>query len=260
MSRRHRLDYAYALGYIKALEKYLVPLKLFLEALEAHDLEGSLKIIYESGLWPEEIIEAKKPEDIDNLSRREVEKLNLLMAELLEPEIFNFFQAEKNLFELGLRARKTGYPFFIEYSRYRHDLANIKTFLRLKYRGEAADRLEKALFSDGFIEPQIFKKAYDQPWSDLYSLLLKTDYGLLWQKSLLALAEQKTFIVMEREIENFLIRFWRRAKEITFGPEPVLAYAMARLREINLMRIITIGRMVKVPQELIKERLSETYV
>lgn len=260
MSPRRRLDYAYAVGRIKALEKYLISQKLFLEALEAHDLEGSLKMIYEAGLWPEEIIGARKPEDIDNLTRREIEKLNQLMAELLEAEIFYFFQAEKNLQELWLRAQRTGYPFFIDYARCRLDLANIKIFLRLKYRGESADKLEKMLFPGGFIEPRMFRMAFGQPWSDLYSLLIKTDYGILWQRSLLALEEQSSFVILERESESFLIRFWRRAKEITFGPEPILAYAMARLREINLMHLIIVGRMLKVPLELIKERLSETYV
>lgn len=260
MSQRHRLDYAYAVGRIKALEKYLVSQKLFLEALEAHDLEASLKVIYEAGLWPEEIIKARRPEDIDNLSKREVEKLNQLMAELLEAEVFYFFQAEPNLHELWLKAQRTGYPFFIEYSRCRLDLANIKIFLRLKYREESADKLEKALFTGGFIEPRIFIRAFDQPWSDLYSLLMKTDYGILWQRSLLALEEQKTLAIMERESESFLIHFWRRAREITFGPEPVLAYAMAKLREIKLMRLVIIGRMLNLPPELIKVRLSETYV
>lgn len=260
MSQRHRLDYAYAVGRIKALEKYLIPQKLFMEALEAHDLEGSLKMIYEAGLWSEEIIQARKPEDIDSLSILEIEKINQLMAELLESKVFYFFQAETNLPELWLRAQRTGYPFFMEYSRYRLDLANIKIFLRLKYRGESADKLERVLFTGGFIEPRVFKMAFGQLWSDLYSLLTKTNYAILWQKSLLALAEQKTFVILEREIENFLIRFWRRGKEITFGPEPVLAYAMARLREIKLMRLIVIGRMLNVPSELIKERLSETYV
>lgn len=260
MMEQRRLNYAFAVGRVKALEKYLVPHKLFIEALEAAALEDSLKIIYEAGHWSEEMIQARKPGDIDNLAHREKEKVNCLVAELVESEVLSFFQARRNLREFWLTARKTGYPFLINYARHCLDLANIKTFLRFNYRGESADNLEKNLLPGGFIEPRIFKMACGQVRADLHSLLMKTDYGWLWEKSLLALEEQNTFIVMEREIENFLIRFWRQAREITFGPEPVLAYALARLHEIDLMRLVIIGRMLHLPAELIRARLSETYV
>jgi len=260
MNEQRRLNYAFAVGRVKALEKYLLPQKLFIEALEAATLEDSLKIIFEAGDWSEEMIQARKPEDIDNLSHREMEKVNRLVAELVEGEVLSFFQARKNLRDLWMKAQKTGYPFLINYARHRLDLANIKTFLRFNYRGESADNLEKNLLPGGFIEPRLFKMACGQPWADLYPLLMKTDYGWIWEKSLLALEGQNTFIVMEREIENFLIRLWRQTKEITFGPEPVLAYAMARLHEIDLVRLVIIGRMLHLPAELIRERLSETYV
>jgi len=260
MNEQRRLNYAFAVGRVKALEKYLLPQKLFIEALEAGALEDSLKIIYEAGHWSEEMIQARKPEDIDNLSHREMEKVDRLVAELVESEVLSFYQARKNLRDLWLKAQKTGYPFLVNYARHRLDLANIKTFLRFHYRGESADKLEKNLLPGGHIEPRLFKMACGQPWADLHPLLMKTDYGWLWEKSLLALEERNTFIVMEREIENFLIRLWRQAKEITFGPEPVLAYAMARLHEIELVRLIIIGRMLHLPAEMIRERLSETYV
>ncbi|MCX7974112.1 MAG: V-type ATPase subunit [Candidatus Aminicenantes bacterium] len=260
MSRKSRLDYAFAVGRIKALEKSLIPYKLFLEALEAINLEESLKIIYEAGLWPEEIIKAKKPKDIDRLCSQEREKIDRLMAELVERESLTFYLAQRELRNLLSSAISTGYSFFIDYARLCLDLANIKNFLRFKYRGNSFEILTEHLYPGGFIEVRLFKESYEQSWADLYPLLMKTDYGHLWERSLLALEEKNTFVVMERECENILIRFWRRAKEITFGPEPVLAYAMARQREIDLLRLVIIGRMLQLPSDLIKERMSETYV
>lgn len=182
------------------------------------------------------------------------------MAELVEPDVFAFFQAEKNIQNLLLSAIRTGYPYFINYARLYLDLTNIKNFLRFKYRGDSLENLNKNLWPGGFLDVKIFMDNFTLDWFDLYPLLIKTDYRSLWEKSLLALEKKNTFIILERESENLIIHFWRRAKEITFGPEPVLAYAIARQREIDLLRLVIIGRMLDLPKELIKERLSETYV
>ena len=47
---------------------------------------------------------------------------------------------------------------------------------------------------------------------------------------------------------------------MAFGPEPVFAYALARQRELGLVRLVGIGKIDLIPAERIKERISETYV
>jgi len=259
MSRRSRLDYAFAVGRVRALEKYLIPQRVFIEAVEAEDITNSLKIVHEAGLWPEEIVAATKPEDIDRISHGELDKIERLMTELLPPEIvFLFREAEQPDKLLGW-AQKSGFPFFLSYARHCLDLANIKIFLRTLYAGRKGQEAEKYFLAGGFLEPKTFRPGFGLTWSELHPLLAKTDYGLLWEKALLAIEERNTFVVLEREIENFFMSFWRQAKQIVFGPEPVLAFGMARRQEIRLVRLIALGRMLKLPVELIKERLSETY-
>ncbi len=260
MSRRSRLDYAFAVGRVRALERYLLPRRLLLEALETPDLASGLKLAYDAGLWPEEIIRVKTPEDVDDLARQELVKLNKLMTELLEPDILYFFrQADHPEAVLNL-AQKTGYSFFIDYARHIIDLANIRAFLRFHYRGSSKEELGERLLSGGFVACEIFSQNFGLPWSDLHPLLAKTDYGHLWEKSLLAVTEENTFVVLDRETENFLTGLWRQSKKIVFGPEPVFVYGMARKREIQLMRLISIGRILRLPSEYIAQRLSETYV
>ncbi len=260
MSQRSRLDYAFAVGRVRALEKYLIPQRLFIEAAEADDINDSLKVIHEAGLWPEEIVEARKPEDIDHISHNELGKIERLMSELLESEIVFLLREAERPEKLLTWAQKIGNPFFLSYARHCLDLANIKIFLRFLYAGRGDQEAEKYFFAGGFLEPQTFRPGFGLTWSELHPLLAKTDYGLLWEKALMAIEERNTFVILERETENFLIKFWRQAKQIVFGPEPVLAFAMARRQEIKLVRLIAIGRMLKLPVELIKERLSETYV
>lgn len=260
MRRRSRLDYAFAVGRVRSLERYLLPRRLFLDALESPDLASGLKLVYDAGLWPEEIVRLRTPEDVDNLSRQELAKLDKLMAELLEADILTLFRQDGyGEGVLGL-AQKTGYSFFINYARHSTDLANIKLFLRFVYRGRSKNELSDKLRAGGFIDCRVFVHSLGRPWSDLYPLLAKTDYRHLWEKSLRAIAEENTFIVLEREIENFLTALWRQSKQVVFGPEPVFVYGMARKREIQLMRLISIGRMLRLPLDYLSRRVSDTYV
>ncbi len=54
--------------------------------------------------------------------------------------------------------------------------------------------------------------------------------------------------------------YLRRAKYIVFGPEPVFAYVLAKKRELNLLRLVGVGKINQIPADLLKRRISETYV
>ncbi len=259
MSRRSRLDYAYAVGRVRALEKYLIPWPVFLEAVEASEVASGLKILYEAGQWSQEIPRASTPEDVDRLSRHELARLEQVMTELLEPDIYALFSEKLPLAQRLEQAQNIGYLFFIDYVRHCLDLANIKTFLRFHYR-QTKEKLEESLLPGGFLDPKIFKRHFESSAPDLYPLLAKTEYESIWVKAWQGIEEKNTFVILEREIENYLINYLRRAKEIVFGPEPVFVYGQARRREVHLFRLIAIGRMLQLPPEWLKLRMSETYV
>jgi V/A-type H+-transporting ATPase subunit C len=54
--------------------------------------------------------------------------------------------------------------------------------------------------------------------------------------------------------------YLRKAKYIVFGPEPVFAYALAKKRELQLFRLLGVGKLNQIPAEMLKQRMSETYV
>ena len=49
------------------------------------------------------------------------------------------------------------------------------------------------------------------------------------------------------------------AKYIALGPEPVIAYLMAKETEIKNLRIIFTGKINRLPENTIRERLREAY-
>ncbi len=52
----------------------------------------------------------------------------------------------------------------------------------------------------------------------------------------------------------------KEAKRVNFGPEPIIAYIIAKETEIKIIRIIMVGKINKVATEVIRERLRELYV
>ena len=47
---------------------------------------------------------------------------------------------------------------------------------------------------------------------------------------------------------------------MVLGPEPVIAYLLAKENEIKIIRIIMVGKINRLPTEEIRERLRDVYV
>jgi V/A-type H+-transporting ATPase subunit C len=45
-----------------------------------------------------------------------------------------------------------------------------------------------------------------------------------------------------------------------FGPEPVFGYGLGKMRELQMVRLLGIGKINQIPPEVLKERISQTYV
>ena len=71
--------------------------------------------------------------------------------------------------------------------------------------------------------------------------------------------EENSLIFLEKEIENYLTNYIKRAKYMVFGPEPLLAYFLAKRNNALIMRMILIHKLNKIDPEEIKERLRSLY-
>ena len=60
--------------------------------------------------------------------------------------------------------------------------------------------------------------------------------------------------------DNYIMNHAKEAKRVNFGPEPIIAYIIAKETEIKIIRIIMVGKVNKVSEEVIRERLRELYV
>ncbi len=261
MRRPTRLDYAYAVGRVRALECQLISKPVFMEAAEEEEFPSALKVLFEAGQFQEQKLEIQNSEQLDEFLEKEQQALDRLMSEiLLEEEIREIVAEESTLEEMLPLSETLNYLFITDYLRHRIDLGNLKILSRVKYLDLSRNRLEMILTRGGFLDAGFFLDGFDLAFGEVGDRLKASSYQPIWVRGTDELLERETFLVLEREQENFLMRYLRKAKYIVFGPEPVFAYTLAKKKELQLIRLLGVGKINRVPAEIIKERISDTYV
>jgi len=261
MKKISRLEYAYAVGRVRALETSLIPREVFWEAAEEKDLASSLKVIFDAGAFQDTKLTIDDAQTMDGFLENEEEALKQEMRSLLlDKEILQLIEIESSPVEALALAETMEYDFFRDYMRHKIDLGNLKVFLRAKYSEISPQRFESQLRSGGNINRGRFIEFYERSFKEFGENLKTTRFLSVWSSAVDALFEKETFVDMEREMENDLMRFLRKAKMIAFGPEPIFAYALARKRELNLIRLTGVSKINSIPQDILKSRISLTYV
>jgi V/A-type H+-transporting ATPase subunit C len=128
------------------------------------------------------------------------------------------------------------------------DLANLKIILRLLFLKKYQDLIGHAVLPGGNIPKDKILRAKIENPEFLEDFYRGTVYGSLleWKDS---------FSVLERESEKLLVSYLKSVAFEAIGVEPVIAYLLLKENEIRNLRVIFIGKMNGVREELIKERL-----
>lgn len=261
MSRTSRLDYAYAVGRVRALENNLVSKPAFTEAAEEKDLPSTLKIIFDEGQFHQEKIEIQDSEQLDDFLEHEETALHVLISHILRDKVIEkIVMGVTQPAEALDLSRSLEYPFITDYLRHTVDLGNLKVICRAKYLGLPVERAEGLLLKGGFLDERILLESFELSFGEIGERLQASAYYPAWITATDELVEKETFIALEREFENFLMFYLRKAKFIVFGPEPIFAYALAKQKELQLVRLLGVGKLNQIPAQTLKERLSETYV
>lgn len=153
------------------------------------------------------------------------------------------------------RCVEYGHRFFTEFSVCIADLLNIRNFFRVRNLGRDADFLERILLENGSIEKNLFLSSVSQQVEEFISRLKSSDYCNLISESAVFLKEKGTLLRMERLIEEYVLDFAGKARYVVFGPEPVFAYSVLKENELKSIRAIVLGKINRVPVEVLKERI-----
>jgi len=255
------LDYAFAVGRVRALENYLIPYQVFREAAEAETPGRALELISDAGKFGEDLLQVENADQLDRVLLKEKMGLDFNLEELfLERPLYHAYLAAENPAEMSRRLEGTENQFIRDYFRLRLDLANLKLFLRCRYLDLPGDRLAESFLPGGYLEKRLFLENYEVSFEEFYQLLRSGRLGELWKLATEFLISKESLAGLERETENLSINFLKQARQITFGPEPLFAYGLARRHELKLVRIVLAGKFLQLPASFLKERISQTYV
>lgn len=150
--------------------------------------------------------------------------------------------------------------FLDRYLRYLIDLTNIKTLLRVKKQDNTRDFLNGLIIEGGYVDRDKLNSLYNDSVENIPGKLAFTDYSEILKLGIEDYVKTGSINLFEKLSEDFIMNYMKKAKYITFGLEPLIAYIYAKENEIKLIRIIMVGKLNNIQSEVIRERLRENYV
>ncbi len=160
------------------------------------------------------------------------------------------FQAQYNL----TTARRLKSLFLLGLFRIQIDLTNIRTMLRLKFT-ESEQR--NVFLKGGFIELERLEKALDTGYESQGQLFFVLPYHQVVETGANYLMSDGSFLIAERQCEEFLTGFLKTTIQITAGPQPIIAYLLMKENEIRTVRLILAAKKNSLDTKLILDRLGE---
>ena len=140
------------------------------------------------------------------------------------------------------------------------DINNIKTFIRLKLQDRPATLLASGVIAGGGLEPSRFTDTYPEELSQFANSMAVTDYGDLIQNGIDSYEKNKSLIDLEKELENLQVEFIKKAKLVSFGPEPLLGFFWAKKNNAQIIRMIMLNKLAKTNPEIIRTKLRNLYI
>jgi V/A-type H+/Na+-transporting ATPase subunit C len=209
-----------------------------------------------------ELARAVSDDDYRNLPpkmRQAAERLSEFFRTDTDPQLVDLWLDRAMFEEILEKAHRFDSPFINQYFTYLLDLINIKTFLRVKRANRPKEFLEAALLPAGSVDmTKLVQPA--EPLEVLIDRLMWGNYSQVMEEGIQSYQKTDMLTRYEKLADDFLIKHIKQAKYLTFGPEPLAAYILAKENEIKIIRIVMVGKINQLATEEIKERLRDVYV
>ncbi len=253
----HKYDFHNIKTLIKARlsEKSLDDVKELLSPLGAISVESLVSFILDNKHNTSFGIR----EETEILIRENIFTVYKLFEKTKNPQIIDIGMDKTLAQIISEIARESENEFLIDYMEKFVDLYNIKLFFRLKAADKKPEDFDEAFIDYGTIYLSKFQKAFKQGLADLPETLKTTSYIKIIETGLKHYLEEKTFIYLEKEIENYLTEVIRGARLISSGPEPLIAYFLAKENNALIIRMILIHKLNQIDVEEIRKRLRTLY-
>lgn len=163
---------------------------------------------------------------------------------------------ERALFaEIRATAKASGSRFLRDLAELEIDVANAKTAIRARRRSMPLADLAGLLVKGGTLKVGAIEEAYTLPFDEFVETLARVPRlkGVPSED----LADPARLDVVT---DNLGVRFLRSGRAVPVGPEPVIAYVLAREAEVRAVRTVLIGKLAGLSSDALRARLREVYV
>lgn len=153
-----------------------------------------------------------------------------------------------------------GLDFMTSYIEDLIDFSNIKTVLRCHRQGRDLDFYKTALIDGGNVPKEKLYEYFNTNIDGSSEIFKTTRFYKSIKPGIEYFNETGSLSVYERLRDNYFIREAQNAKKVTYGPEVIIAYIIAKEIEIKNLRIILVSKMNGLSSTFIRERLRDSYV
>lgn len=157
-------------------------------------------------------------------------------------------------------AQKSRNKFLQDFISAQIDMMNVRSFLRIKEAELGRDYLIKVLLPHGSLDIDYFGKYLDDSLDVFRDSLWSKDFYSVLEEGLESYARTKTLTRLEKLADDYIFSIAKKGKYVAFGIEPLVGYLMAKENEAKIIRIIMVGKMNNIPNDIIRERLRDVYV
>lgn len=176
-----------------------------------------------------------------------------------DPQMIDFICDKYCFIDIAEAAENSKNRFVEGYVKLWIDTVNLKTFARVKKMGMPWTYFENVFITGGNVEEQVFISGYDEDFKHIAERFQATEIARAVSEGGEEIDARGSFTLLEKICDNLLVEYTRKAKTVTFGIEPIVAYLLSRQNEVKAIRILLAGKIAKMDPQLIRERLREAY-
>ncbi|EFI41634.1 V-type ATP synthase subunit C [Peptoniphilus sp. oral taxon 386] len=191
--------------------------------------------------------------EVIKLSKEEYEKTK-------DPQCIDIIVDEFYFSRLKELVKDIDSDLFYKYIEDLIDFTNINTLLRCQKQERTLGFLNRVLIDGGSIKKNEFFRYLNNKIDEDSMLFKPTRIYRYVKHGIEEYNQTNSLLTFEKEKDNYFINLIKDVKRITYGPEVLFAYLLAKEMEIKNLRIIMISKMNGLDASFIKERLRDSYV
>ncbi len=158
-------------------------------------------------------------------------------------------------------AKEIGSKFLKQFMKAKTDIHNIMAFVRSKAQDlDPETVLKRALTIGGTIRHDKYRDNLKEDWDTIINVFSFCPYSKSIAKGLEHYKETGSFRKLERLLQNDLVKMINDSRFLPFGIEPLLNYWWLKELNAQIIRMIMVGKLNTLDEEMIRKELPHSYV